>query len=67
MKYKIEKGDTYECIKTFIMEDGEKAYTKGREYFSEVASCITDNSVDVNHQMSDFDEFFEYFKFCVKK
>jgi len=62
MRYTIEKGDSFKCIKTFKMESGEKAYTRGREYFSEVNGCITDNEPDVYHNMNGVEDFFKYFK-----
>lgn len=64
MRYKIEKGDCFKCIKTFRMESGEKAYTKGKDYCSEVSHCITDNEVDLYHNMEfeSIEDFFEYFK-----
>lgn len=62
MRYKIEKGDSFKCIKTFKMEDGETSYTKSKEYFSEVSNCITDNETDVHHNMESIEDFFEYFK-----
>lgn len=63
MRYQIEKRDCFKCIKTFIMESGEKAYTKGKEYYSEVDKCITDNQIDLYHNM-EFSpvDFFEHFK-----
>jgi len=62
MRYTIQKGDKFKCIKTFIMDDGEKAYTKGKDYFSEVKSCITDNALCVYHNMDNVKGFFNYFK-----
>jgi len=62
MKYKIEKGDRFKCLKTFKMEDGEVAYSRGQVYISEEDGCITDNEPYTTHDMSDYDEFFEYFK-----
>jgi hypothetical protein len=67
MEYKIERGDTYKCIKTFKMETGEKAYIKGKEYFSEVDRCITDEETDCYHNMEDIEDFFDYFKFLPRK
>jgi hypothetical protein len=62
MRYIIEKGDVFKCIKTYRMESEEKAYTKGKQYFSEVGGCITDNEPDVNHSMQSEERLFEYFK-----
>jgi hypothetical protein len=62
MRHTIEKGDVFKCIKTYRMESGEKAYTRGKEYFSEVDGCITDNETDVYHSMQYEEELFEYFK-----
>lgn len=68
MKFKIEKGDRFKCIKDFVMESDEVSYTKGKEYISEVDKCISDNEGDVNHQMGSYvDNFFEYFKLIYKK
>lgn len=67
MKYKIEKGDTFKCLKTFKMETGEKAYIRSKEYLSERDNCITDDyEIDVNHDMANLDDFFEYFKLLQK-
>lgn len=62
MRYTIEKGDTFKCIKTFKMEGGEVSYSRGREYFSEVNNCITDNELDVYHNMNDVEDFFKHFR-----
>lgn len=62
MKYKIEKGDKFKCVKTFKMEGGEKAYVKGNIYISEKKNCITDELMDTNHNMQDLEDFFEHFK-----
>jgi hypothetical protein len=62
MKYKIEKGDTFKCIKNFKMEDDSVEYSKGAVYVSDVDDCITDNSSDEYHDMADYKKFFKYFK-----
>jgi len=62
MNYKIQKGDKFKCIKTFKMECGEVAYTKGKEYISEVKGSIKDNQNFIRHEMNDVDNFFEHFK-----
>ena len=62
MRYYIEKGDKFKCIKTYKMEDGEVAYIKGKIYLSELKDCITDEQLDVNHYMDNLVEFFEHLK-----
>ncbi len=62
MKYEIEKGDVFTCIKTFKMEDGEKSYIKGKEYKSEKEDCLTDEQGFIEHYMNDLPYFFEHFK-----
>ena len=68
MTYKIERGDVFQCIKTFRMESGEKSYTKGKQYYCEIDGNITDNDADAHHGM-EFEavEFFEYFKLIAEK
>ena len=66
MIYKIQKGDRFKCIKTFKMETGEKVYTKGVIYTSEVDSNITDNEPFVMHDMEGVEEFFEHFKLLIQ-
>ena len=65
MIYKIEKGDKFKCIKTFRMETGEKEYINNKTYLSERKGCITDEGLDVNHNMKDIEDFFEHFKLIV--
>lgn len=62
MKYKIEKGDKFKCIKTFKMESGEVAYKRSKIYLSEKNGYITDEQLDVHHGMEDLEDFFEHFK-----
>lgn len=62
MRYQIQKGDKFKCIKTFIMDVGEKAYNRGKEYLSEVKGCITDNQLEVYHYMDNVEGFFNHFK-----
>lgn len=66
MRYIIEVGDRFKCIKTFKMDWGEKAYIRGKEYVSEAKNCITDEQPDMYHDMRDLEDFFEYFKLIVK-
>lgn len=66
MRYKIEKGDRFLCIKDYIMDDGRIAYYEGNIYYSELKNCITDNQKDVEHRMYDQDDFFDHFKFLSK-
>ena len=68
MTYKIERGDVFQCIKTFRMESGEKAYTRGSDYLSEINSNITDDDMDAYHNMEiDPVEFFTHFKLIAEK
>ena len=60
--YSLERGDGFKCIKTFKMESGEKAYERGKEYYSDVDGCITDSEHDVYHRMEGVEDFFEHFK-----
>lgn len=64
--YKIEKGDKFECIKDYIMDDKSIAYSKGSIYLSENNQCITDNVHDIFHGMENEDCFFKHFKIVVK-
>ena len=62
MKYEIEKGDRFKCIKDYIMDSGEIAYIEGKEYISELNGCLTDNGLDYRHKIVEEEEdFFEYF------
>ena len=63
MEYKIKKGDKFLCLQDYIMDDERIAYTKGKEYFSEINNRITDDELDKLHEMNGQDDFFEYFKF----
>ena len=62
MKYKIEKGDRFLCIKDYIMDDDSIAYTKGKTYLSNMDNYIIDNEKITPHKMSDEADFFEHFK-----
>ena len=66
MKYFIEKGDMFLCIKNYIMDDYSTDYIKGNIYTSEIDNCITDDDGDTKHEMSNQDDFFEYFKLLQK-
>jgi hypothetical protein len=66
MKYIIEKGDVFECLKDYVMHDEEIAYTKGEQYTSHKNCCITDNELDFDHDMHGQYDFFEYFKLVTK-
>ncbi len=48
MRYKIEKGDKFLCLEEYVMEDYSVAYTKGKEYVSEMDGKITDNEFDTS-------------------
>jgi hypothetical protein len=60
--YIIKKGDVFECLKDYVMDSEEVAYTKGKEYTSHKNGCITDNETDFNHDMQGLEDFFEHFK-----
>ena len=60
---KIKKGDKFLCLNDYLMEDETVAYSKNKEYLSEVNKCITDNSGDVFHRMELPSDFFDFFKF----
>ena len=57
----INKGDSYICIKNFVMCDGEIAYSGGELYDSEEIGCITDNSGIIGHIMNTIEDFSKYF------
>ena len=46
----------------FIYNDGRIAYSKGKEYLSELDGRITDNENDTRHDMTVQDDFFDYFR-----
>lgn len=50
--YPIMEGDRFLCIKNYIMEDGEIAFSEGKEYESWYNNCILDNQKDSEHDMS---------------
>jgi hypothetical protein len=58
---KIKQGDSFLCIKDFVMNEGNIAYTKGKEYKSQLSMCITDNGHDPYHKMESVEDFNEYF------
>lgn len=63
MRYTIEKGDEFLCVKTFKMDTGEIAYKKGEVYISNEKGCLTDIQLYVHHIMQiQPKEFFKYFK-----
>ena len=62
MEYKIKKGDIFLCLEHYKMDNERISYTKGKLYYSELDSRITDNEFDVLHEMDGQSDFFEYFK-----
>ena len=62
MEYKIKIGDKFLCLEDYIMDDDRVAYTQGKVYKSELDNRITDNDLDIMHEMQGQDDFFEYFK-----
>ena len=61
-KYKIRKGDKFLCLKDYVMNDGSVAYRSGKTYISEEDDHIKDEDGTTPHDMSDQNDFFEYFK-----
>lgn len=62
--YPIMSGDRFLCTKDYIMDDGDKAYTEGKEYISYYNNCITDDQLDAAHRMDtegDEDDTINYF------
>ena len=55
----INLNDEFVCIKDYIMDSGETAYTKGFIYKSEKKGCITDNQKSIGHLMIGVDSEFE--------
>ena len=64
--YKIIKGDSFKCIKDFIMDDKSIDYSKGKIYTSELDGCITDKENHKNHKMEDQKDFFKHFEYIYK-
>ena len=62
MNYKIKKGDKFLCLEDYLMDSGRVAYSKGKEYLSELDGRITDNENDTGHKMTVQDDFFDYFR-----
>ena len=65
MEYKIKKGDKFLCLENYEMHDGRIAYTKGKIYQSDLDGRITNNEPDVQHQMENQNDFFEYFELVI--
>ena len=65
MGYKIKKGDTFLCLEDYEMDDERIAYSKGKIYKSDLDGRITDNEFDVQHEMEEQNDFFEYFELVV--
>lgn len=51
------------CIKDFIMEDGDRAFTKGNTYdfYKDNEEYLTDNDDDYQQHWMDDESMFEYF------
>lgn len=62
MKYFIENGDKFLCIKGYVMDTEIVEFSEGEVYRSQKTGCITDNSGDTNHFMENEIDFFEHFK-----
>lgn len=63
---KINKGDSFICIKEVAVPSGlhgisRAVYTKGQIYRSEVTGCITNNQGEKNHEWSQQGVINEYF------
>ena len=46
----ISVGDRFICIEDVYLSDGEKAYTKGKVYVSEIPGSLTNDSGYKYHQ-----------------
>lgn len=58
-RLKIKKGDSFLCVKDFVMWDGEVSYKKDNTYLSEVDNCITDEQGNKEHFItSKFEDYF---------
>ena len=55
----INVNEEFVCIKNYIMDNGEIAYTKGFIYKSEKKGCITDNQKSISHFMIGVDSEFD--------
>ena len=58
----IKKGQEFECIKDYVMLDGNIAYKAGKKYLSELEGSLTDEQGIKEHKMPLCDEFYEHFK-----
>lgn len=54
-------GDRFLCIKDVVMDNGEKAYVKGKTYVSDMVNCITDESGCINHYWGCLNDIIENF------
>ena len=58
----IKKGQEFECIKDYVMLDGNIAYKTGKKYLCELEGRLTDEQGIKEHNMTLCDEFYEHFK-----
>lgn len=58
--YPIKKGDKFLCIKDFVMDIGDTAYTKGKEYISEYDECVTNNDGNTRHFHTEEGDLYKY-------
>lgn len=67
MKFEIEKGDRFKCIRTIELTDelgaytGKICYRQGRTYKAERDGAITDDLGDKNHQWDEYNELRLFF------
>lgn len=68
MNVKIKKGDKFKCIKDFIMEEGNIAYIKNKEYISDKDGNLPDEELSEHYMHyyiengDDPNEFWEHFE-----
>lgn len=59
----LKKGEEYECIKDYVMEDGSIAYKAGKTYTMLSDTVLgVDEDGSKHHKMSDERDFYCYFK-----
>lgn len=61
-KKEIKKGETYLCIKDYVMDNENIDYSEGYIYISEKDGCLTDNENIIEHWMDVESDFHEHFK-----
>ena len=61
-KPKLEKGEKYECIEDYVMDDGSIAYKKGKVYEMVSGFNLKDEQGNEHHGMGDERDFYFFFK-----